>query len=111
MTEEKDYVNRIGLHLAPHQRATNERDIRELIDWAIEQQYMLKIVYSKPTANGMEVSKRIVLPLAVHEGYLLKTELVATVREDIGEVEISTEADYFRSFAIIRIDKAEPFIF
>lgn len=87
--------------------STSGIEIEELMEWATENQQLVKIVYTKRN-RGNERSARIITPLAV-EGQYLRTHLHCTLIEGIGELNYTNPSDNFRSFIIGLIERAELF--
>lgn len=87
--------------------ATGGYEIEELMEWAVENQQLVKIVYTKRN-RGEERSARVITPLAV-EGQYLRTHLHCTLVEGVGELVFTAPDDNFRSFIIGLIERAELF--
>lgn len=79
--------------------------IEELLEWAVEHQRMVQIVYLKRTGGDFERSARIITPLSIEEDRI-RTILHVTMR-DSTEPEYTNAADNRRTFITGLIEKAK----
>lgn len=86
---------------------TNYYDIVRLMEWAMENQQLVKIVYTKRNRSN-ERSARIITPLAYESPYL-RTHLHCTLVEGGDGLHFSDPNDTYRSFITDLIERAELF--
>ena len=86
--------------LPPHLHAEYREDIIELLDWAIENQEMLEVVYSKSID---EKSARVITPQSRESGRVY-VNLHLTLRD--GVLEYADVEDFRRTFILSRIISA-----
>lgn len=79
--------------------------IEELLEWAIEHQRMVQIVYLKRVGGDFERSARIITPLSVEDDRI-RTILHVTMR-DSTEPEYTNASDNRRTFITGLIEKAK----
>ena len=91
----------------PHGETTNRFEIEEMINWAIENNRMLEMVYLKTSGGVNERSARIITPVWT-DGSYVRTILHATMREDTQSVEYSSPDDNRRTFIANLIQRVRP---
>lgn len=104
MIESEPVTETSSLPEPPVPESDYEAGILELLEWAIEHNRMVQIVYLKRTGGGFERSGRVITPLSMEDDRI-RTILHVTIR-DSNDPEYTTAEDNRRTFITGLIEKA-----